>query len=399
MAEKLVEYIKSEKGEPEKWLAEKLGAPAQKRMRPATHVGKYTHPYVKKEQSLQAAWLPGPEGYLCSGNFSTEFQDYAGSSAFLPYSKTIEAVMDDGRPVRKHLQEGSEALKRLGKADNQTIEQWRKALEEDMKESRHCNASDHRLKQIYFPLGNNQYRLMTLLPCSLLIWELKKRISGRVWPPEEIKPNGTEKKSPKAFFDQCGSDYGGTKSQNISFLNNENGGRARRLTCLPPTLDRTYSLPIRNFFNLVTPSRRGRPDQQNNMHQLFEALYKTLAYDPNTDWARKKKKGILRAIIEYGIILPAENIRENAPAGWSTDEKYSGLPKNQKAWLDPGRQRETDAEIAGREWKDAIARDIALLVTRNLQKTIKQDPKEKDIVMDDAFHSEISELAKEYLDG
>ncbi|MCF8026074.1 MAG: type I-F CRISPR-associated protein Csy1, partial [Desulfobacteraceae bacterium] len=71
MAEKVSDYIKSKKSDPETWLPEKLGAPAKKRSRPATHIGKYTHPDADINASIQVNLIHGIKGYLVSGNFAT----------------------------------------------------------------------------------------------------------------------------------------------------------------------------------------------------------------------------------------------------------------------------------------------------------------------------------------
>jgi CRISPR-associated protein Csy1 len=400
MAEKLKDYIKSRKSDPETWLPEKLGAPAKKRSRPATHIGKYTHPDANINASIQANLIHGPKGYLSSGNFATTLKDYAGSAEVIPFSKTVEAEMEDGRTVREHLQSESEALKSLCKTDNETFYAWQKAWEKQQEQSMKSEVTDRRLRQIYFPLGDGQYRIMTLLPCSILIWELKKRINDRVWQHETTETNKEKKNIPKCFFNQCYVKYGGAHPKNISFLNNENRGNAIKLTCMPPTLNRGYTLPTRNFFNLIRPNRSRRPtDGQTHLGQLFEALYQTLAFNPNTDWARRKKRGIICAIIEYGVILPAENIRENAPAGWSADDKYAALPQEQKAWLDPERGKDPVTQQDGRDWQEAVCRSIATFITTNLEKMMKYDPAKKSVPMDDAFVNEISDLAREYLNG
>jgi len=397
MAGKVSDYIKSKKSDPETWLPEKLGAPAAQKMRPATHIGKYTHPYVEKDVSIQAYSTSGLKGYLCSGNFTTRLQDYVGNAAVIPFSKTMESEMEDGRPVREHLQEGSHPLKSICKTDDQSLHSWRKAWEDQQEQSRNSGATDRRLKQVYYPLGGDQYRLMSLLPCSVLIWELKTRLNTRQW---QEKSDSDAKSTRTAFFNQCQSRYGGTKPQNVSFLNSENGGRAVKLICFPPAMNRKYTLPTRNFFNLIRPNRPRRPTGgQTYLWQLFEALYQTLAFDPNTDWARRKKRGIVCAIIEHGVILPAENIRENAPAGWSANDKYSALPQEQKAWLDPDRPKDPDKKPAGKDWQEAVSRSIARFITTNFEKMMKYDPAKKSISMDDAFVNEISDLAREYLNG
>lgn len=132
---------------------------------------------------------------------------------------------------------------------------------------------------------------------------------------------------------------------------------------------------------------------------MFQSLYDTLHNDPNTLWARKKKRGILRAIIERGVVMPAENIRENATPGWSKQEKYSSLPAAQKTWLDPLAISGFDQGEIIEDWQEEIAQQIARFIRSHFEKMVRFDPQKTHVIIDEAFFKEVSSLAKEYLDG
>ena len=394
MSQTLEEYAKQKNMEPGELLRKNLGRQQKNMMRPATHVGKYTHSQAKDDMSVFCVNAKVGYGYLCFGNFESVLRDYIGNAANMPHAHAMESLMPDGRQVRQHLKEGTRELRQIAAVNATELKNWQDNFNQVQEQARICSRSNFKLKQVYFPLGNGTYQLLTLLPCSTLVWELKSRLAIREW---EIREANSKQYNVRiAFIDRWNREYGGTKPQNISYLNSNNGGNARVLTCLPPSVNRDFQLPKRNFFNQIKIYIPRNPREiQKGVGVLFQSLHSTLLSDPNALWARKKKRGILRAIIERGIIMPAENIRENAVPGWSKGEKYSFLPVSQKAWLDPWGLGQDDAE---ENWQEEIAKQIARFVERNFEKMTRFSPERKKVNFDDAFRREISDLAKEYLD-
>jgi CRISPR-associated protein Csy1 len=400
MSQTLEDFAEQKNMKPGELLTKYLGAEQKDMMRPATHVGKYTHPGVAENLVIAAPEFKVGVGYICFGNFVSKLKDYVGNAAKMPHAKTMEAIMQDGRTVREHLFEISHELKQnVPDVDEEEIKKWNENFYDLEQQSKVCSFSDFKLKQIYFPLDGGKYQLLTLLPCPPLIWELKSRINSREW--ETREENGKEYNVRISFIDQWVKKYGGEQPQNISFLNNLNRRTsARVLTCLPPTLRQNYQLPRRNFFNQIKIFLPRSPDEaQRGIGQLFQSLYDTLHNDPNTLWVRRKKRGILRAIIERGIIMSAEKIRENAMPGWSKQEKYSSLPAAQKAWLDPLGGMEPDQGQDQEDWQEEIAQQISRFIRSHFEKMVRFDQQKSHIVFDEAFSKEVSALAKEYLDG
>ncbi|PTN35182.1 hypothetical protein C6366_11765 [Desulfonatronum sp. SC1] len=395
--EELAAQKKKDSGE---MLRENLGREPKNMMRPATHIGKYTHPQAKDDMSLLCENSKCGGGYVCFGNFRTELNDYAaGNAADLPHSKTMEAMMQDGRSVREHLKQCSSDLRRIASVEEKEFKRWAENFQGKEKQGKFSSRTDFKLKQVYLPLENDQYRILTLLPCSVLIWELKSRINSREW---EVRiENNKEYNFRVSFVDQWVRKYGGTKPQNVSHLNNENGGNARVLTCLPPSFGRDYELPKRNFFDQIWVYLPKNPQEaQKGVGHLFISLYSSLLQDPNTLWARRKKKGILRAIIERGIIWPAEKIISSAEPGWSLQQQYAALSPAQKAWLDPYAPVDPEGDRGqSTDWQEEIAMQISRFIRRNFDKMLRVDPQKKKIELGEAFSGEIAKLAKEYLDG
>ena len=119
--------------------------------------------------------------------------------------------------------------------------------------------------------------------------------------------------------------YGGTKPQNISVLNNQNGGKAYLLPCMPPALQkRKVRLPRYNFFenSLWT----------GNFKESFDALHKLLVVGYNNINIREGRDNIIKFIIDQVIDL-MWSIRQHE-SGWSRSDHYLNLPAHQKIWLD-----------------------------------------------------------------
>jgi CRISPR-associated protein Csy1 len=357
-------------------------------------VGKYTHPNTKV--SILAKQSDIKPGYLYFSSFESDLRDYnADNAANIPYPKTLEALMPDGKTVREHLESNSLELKALADVDPKEFESWRTDFEKYKKESTQSDHTEEKIKQIFFPKDDGEYALLSLIPCSILIWELKNRVGNREW--EVRNCDEKSKNVRKSFIKKIQYKYGGTKPQNISFINSEKGGNAIKLKSFPPFFERKYKLPIKNFFNqLRVYIPRNNKTSGTFIWQLFDSLYRTLVSDPNALWARKKKQGILRAIIEHGVIAPAEDIRMNSDPGWSRKKAYASLPVAQKKWLDPEGHNEPAEDILA--WQDIIAKQIARYIQSTFEKTIKFDSHKQNIPFDEAFFNEVAQIAREYLD-
>jgi CRISPR-associated protein Csy1 len=409
MAETFVELVE-EKAKSKKqeislkdWLEQQLNAPPGKRMHIATHVAKYTHPAIScPDSGKEVAILCPPKilndskEYLTGSSFKTNLIDYVGNAANIPYAKTLEAVLEDGRTVAWHLLNSSDLLKQtVGLSEQQYVE-MRESFKKWYESCKSCAHSHKRVKQIYYPLPDGEYRLMSLLPCSTMIWELSNRIKEREW--KQI-PEGKKQKSIRvAYVDKWQRKYGGSKPQNVSFLNSNNGGNVKALVCLPPKLNRTVRLPKGDFFRMIYVAKpRHENVAKNSLWGLFVALAKTLVKDPNTDWARRKKRGIIRNIVEWGIIRFAGNIAEEARPGWTKHNSSAGLPKEQIIWLDPHREdiNALKSDLPG--WSDLIARATAGFVIKNLEKVAKAEHVALPSVKDEVFVAEIAKLAREYI--
>jgi hypothetical protein len=108
---------------------------------------------------------------------------------------------------------------------------------------------------IYFPVGDD-YHLLSLLTPSAIVYKLKQRINENFQPfsernkqeKEKVERAVKDKKELKgdlnSIWNLTAIGYGGTKPQNISVLNNQNGGIAYLLSSMPPILQKRKKMGL-----------------------------------------------------------------------------------------------------------------------------------------------------------
>ena len=100
------------------------------------------------------------------------------------------------------------------------------------------------MKQVYFPVGEAQYHLLSILTPSGLITRLKQSVDAMRFSEETKQAKESRKKNEhhevgySDIFDLTVTGYGGTQPQNVSVLNSQNAGRAYLLPSCPPVLEK-----------------------------------------------------------------------------------------------------------------------------------------------------------------
>jgi len=141
--------------------------------------------------------------------------------------------------------------------------------------------------------------------------------------------------------------FGGTKPQNISVLNSQNGGAAYLLSSMPPELTaRTIQPPRTNFFS-NTLWVKNYTDDFKKLHQVLIQKTNNMHTDNKRDWLTKN--------IIYQIADRLWLIR-HLDAGWSESENYKQLPHYQKVWLD---QHYLQTRDENDDWLDSVKNDFS----------------------------------------
>lgn len=325
----------------------------------ASHVGKFTNPDIKAtvcSHSKKVAGYVTTGGSTCSLDILTPAQ-YLGSASLLlstvtPDKNVLEAVISRDKELEKELELLSLPIENLQ-------EKVQKMLEDSRKEP---DATDTHLRQVYFPIAEGEYHLLSVMPSSSLSLEMYRRIRAI---------NGHKidcySKTSEAYGKPCEEvkgltmiGFGGTKPQNISALNSRRGGKAYLLSSLPPSLHEVkVRIPKSDFFK-----------ESIWYKSQSSALYQLHAYmkqERNTMEIRKAIHDLVDEMID-AVLLVAYQIRAGAD-GWSEEETYVVLPRSQKIWLDDACMEERQDP----SWTGEIAASFARWVVFSYEKLLGEE--------------------------
>ena len=334
----------------------------------ASHVGKFTNPDIKTtvcSHSKKVAGYVTTGGSTCSLDILTPAQ-YLGSASLLlspvtPDKNVLEAVITRDKELEKELELLSLPIEKLQKKVQEMLEDSQKEPE----------ATDTHLRQVYFPIAEGEYHLLSVMPSSCLALEMYQRIRAI----NGHKIDCRNKKS-ENYGKPCEEvtgltmiGFGGTKPLNISALNSRCGGKTYLLSSLPPSLPaRKIRLPKSDFFR-----------ESIWYKQQSSALYRLHAYmkqDRNTIEIRQAIHDLVDEMIS-AVLFAAYQIRAEK-IGWNEEEAYSQLPTAQKIWLDDAYAEERKET----SWADDISSSFARWVIRSYEKLLGEDA----IKLGDAEH-------------
>lgn len=154
------------------WLPDAARRATQLTM--VSHPSKFSHPSAKTS-SVIAKSYPANDGYLRSGNIDYEL-DVFGNAAAMDVYKFLSLTMDDGKTVLAHLEEDNTAIQSLFTLPTASYESLKQGLI-SIKQLDNSSKTDHLVKQVYFPVGDD-YHLLSLLTPSGLLTKVKNRIDN-----------------------------------------------------------------------------------------------------------------------------------------------------------------------------------------------------------------------------
>lgn len=351
------------------WLPD--AANRAKQLSLVSHPAKFSHPSAKTS-SIIATAAKKADGFIRSGN-TTEQMDVFGNAAAMDVYKFLSLTVEDGQTVLKHLEQQTLFIQKQFTLSTLSYAELATSLLAMKATDANKSFTSAIVKQVYFPISENSYHLLSVLTPSSLMFTLKQRINTLRFS-EETKLAREAKKSNQSYVGELAEIYsltligfGGTKPQNISVLNSQNYGTAYLLESLPPILTkRNVNPPKINFFS---NSLRLKDFQKD-----FDELHKQLSSGTNNIHVRNKRDWLIKNII-YQVADKLWQIRY-LDIGWSTSDNYQNLPKQQKIWLDQAykesRQQQTD-------WQD----DIKTALARWLSNSYKTTQGDKALPIDD----------------
>ena len=351
------------------WLPD--AAKRAKQLSLVSHPAKFSHPSAKTS-SIIAVAVKNADGFVRTGN-TTEQLDVFGNAAAMDVYKFLTIILADGQTILSHLEQQTFEIQQQFKLPSITYTELAAALLAIKATDADKIITSAIVKQVYFPVSKNDYHLLSILTPSSLMFTLKQRINILRFS-EEAKIAREAKKNNQPYDNELAEIYsltvigfGGTKPQNISVLNNQNGGTAYLLESLPPILKkRNINPPKINFFS---SSLRLKDFQKD-----FDELHKQLSSDTNNIHVRNKRDWLIKNII-YQVADKLWQIRY-LDAGWSTSDNYQNLPPQQKIWLD---QHYKDSRQQQTDWQD----DIKTALARWLANSYKTTQGDKALSIDD----------------
>ena len=345
----------------QEWLPDAAKRVSQLSM--VSHPSKFSHPSAKTSSVIVQA-KHSVDGYLRSGNVDYPL-DVFGNAAAMDVFKFLSVNLNNGQTVLDAFEKQDEDLKQFIQRSSLDFDVLRLAFLV-IKDNDTSVKTDHLVKQVYFPIGEKNYYLLSLLTPSGLITKLKQSIDAIRFSDatklakDRRKKNELDEVGYADIYDLTVTAYGGTQPQNVSVLNSQNAGRAYLLSSAPPQFEkRAIRLPKTDFFAQCL--------YRKNFQDSFLQLHKLMQLDVNNIDIRTAIRNIIQFVIDQ-VMFQAFKIRQSYAEGWSNEDYYVSLPKLQRVWLDDFYENEREQDG---EWRDELSREIARWILRSYEKSIE----------------------------
>jgi CRISPR-associated protein Csy1 len=318
-----------------------------------SHCCKYTNSKISAPINLWATNEARNDGYIRSGNCGPVQEDVSVNAALLGYVKFLYLKLEDDKTLLEHFKMDDECAKSNFAHLRLSYSEIKEAIL-SIKHSENITQTDNKLKQVFFPIGYEDYHLLSILYPSDQLFYLKKNILDNKFSDEAKLVREAKKKNKYSdveihdIYDVVEIGFGGTKKQNISYLNSINS-TAYMFSSLPPILKkRNVRLPHYDFFRESL--------YFNNYRGNFKSLHDVFSINYNNQNIRDYRDSVIFNIFDK-IIEKVQSIRAVEP-GWSEGERYASLPEYQKKILDSKYEDERDLSTDISQFISMIARWI-----------------------------------------
>ncbi|EQB98872.1 type I-F CRISPR-associated protein Csy1 [Photorhabdus temperata] len=334
-----------------------------------THALKFTHSDARGS-SIFATSSNAAENteYLSTTTLYKPVIDSVGNAAALDIAKLLQTEYQGDSLVASLNRSDYSALVELAE-DEQQLERWINGFRQALSDE---TLSSHKLaKQLYFPVSSSEYHLLSPLFSSSLAHAIYQRIAevrfGEL--SKEInKAKREERWHPEArviYPNTSVQNTGGTKPQNISYLNSIRSGRTWLLSCSAPNWQSSTKLPKRH---------RSIFEQRSQFTLLSYTTVRLMrqflfSAQKRTEETRRSRQAYVEEIIDilFNYVASVQNQVEFK--GWSASDDCE-LKRAQQLWLDPYRcqlDKEFRFEREGGDWKKEIAADFSYWMNQSLK--------------------------------
>ncbi|MGB0467050.1 MAG: type I-F CRISPR-associated protein Csy1 [Pontibacterium sp.] len=348
------------------WLAKRVGVASQLYL--ATHPNKFTH--ASTDTKTFSACFGGEGGYVMSDicllnsqSVTTLSLDIDGNAAALDIGKFLFSRLGNKRLIDFVDENDLSVLREFSNSESE-VQAWY----DDLKKI-HVKRplSSHKLaKQLYFPVGEGEYHVLSPLYASSLYQAIHTRISDSRF--SNSAKAARKAKREKHYSTHITTDYlnvavqtfGGTKPQNISLLNSGRGGKAHLFSCQPPAWQSSKKPPSshRNGFWREYERRSWR------VVRSLKAYLESVSQRTSTLARRDKRAEYIEELISLLLQYAAEIQSLSDHIGWS---EHSKLSQAEQLWLDPYRQDEAfQNQREAKDWQQEIANQFARWLNHKL---------------------------------
>lgn len=340
---------------PENWLTD--AAKRAKQIAMATHAAKFTHSDAKASSFLDDEIDTDEGRYLTTASLTNRKVDAVGNAAALDVARLLKLEVN-GESLITQLNDGKiDSL--FGFTEKpELIDEWLHGFKQavTVKEP----TAHTLLKQVYFPIDTQQYHLLCPLGASSLMGVHNAAVeSVRFGDSKEVREarrnNQYDSRLDERFPQVAVQNFGGSKPQNISQLNNERGGKLYLLNSQPPTFKAQQKPPQ------ATAQLLRLFDQATWWHvnEFKSFLAKLTEKDRNFKTRYKRDYTYLLPICEQ-VLQQAVEVQVSFEPGWSL---ATNLPLPVQIWLDPKAHN-----VENRDWLVAVAEQLTDWLVRRLQK-------------------------------
>ncbi|WP_270379896.1 type I-F CRISPR-associated protein Csy1 [Mitsuokella multacida] len=327
---------------PAEWMQNNLQN--LERCRAVSHIARYTNPDVAI--SLHDSSKPVGQGYLTTADILAEDDLVVnGGAAYMAIASFLvgkfsqkETVVEQkadltAKTAWQYFREDAPFIRREIESLGIAYEPLREKILE-IQPQEMPQLTDTRLRQVYFPIGADDYHLLTVIPPVSMMFSLTERVEVA----SRLQRKCRDKKSEHygelycIFPDITRAAFGGSQPQNVSCRNTSLG--VDILPSQPPILSgRKIRLPKRNFF-FDSLYWRSFSEMLFRLDSLFRDQRHNLEM-------RERREDIILDFVE--AVLYEANRLQALPAGWSKDTE---LTEEQAVWLDAAysNQRQDDTD-------------------------------------------------------
>lgn len=347
------------------WLSDMSEKAQQRKF--VTHIPKTVHPGAQVTNILVKSEREN-DGYIRTANLP-EFLDTVGNATFLPISGLLNLFVDD-RLFYQHLRDDTNVSKEfvdfIG-LDGETVrDNYLKTFLSD-----DTSVTDGKMRQVYFPVDDSDYYVITPLMSSTVMHAFKAALekndkynSNPLDLPNKLSARQLEARGQYLeggywnLPNLVTVSYGGDKPQNISSDNLLSKER-KLIKSLPPEIrKRKIRIPLTSFFKESVYSKAGR------YVEIFSALDKIYKCPRNNIDIRSKRDDYMLALLEE-IAVDIAAVRYEISFG---DSEYRGsLDSAEYTML-----YEDDKRYESDEWLEKIAEKFTRWFFDTYKKIVKK---------------------------